>query len=141
MGAEAEAGAGADAEVAEPITLTHAPAAEPLMDAYAPDEELYSSVAEAEAAATRGRGRRRAGRRASTPAGAPRGGGSRRSGGAEAEGRVFRGRAGPSHSAAVRLSSVMPSRACSSSTIRRARSVSDTSIASGDASATALRRA
>lgn len=47
----------------------------------------------------------------------------------------------PVHSAAVSLSSVMPRRACSSSTIRRASSVSDTSIASGEASATALRRA
>ncbi|MGW4656800.1 Rne/Rng family ribonuclease, partial [Streptomyces sp. NPDC004279] len=39
---------------------------------FAPDEELYSSVAEAEAAASRGRTRRRATRRASAPAGAPR---------------------------------------------------------------------
>ncbi len=73
---EVETEAEVAAEVAEPIAL--APAE------FAPDEELYSSVAEAEAAATRGRGRRRASRRASAPAGAPRGGGSRRSGGAEA---------------------------------------------------------
>jgi ribonuclease E len=73
---EVETEAEVAAEVAEPIALTPAE--------FAPDEELYSSVAEAEAAATRGRGRRRAGRRASAPAGAPRGGGSRRSGGVEA---------------------------------------------------------
>ncbi|WP_031053454.1 Rne/Rng family ribonuclease, partial [Streptomyces sp. NRRL WC-3774] len=73
---EVETEAEVAAEVAEPIALTPTE--------FAPDEELYSSVAEAEAAATRGRGRRRAGRRASAPAGAPRGGGSRRSGGAEA---------------------------------------------------------
>ncbi|WP_408055659.1 Rne/Rng family ribonuclease [Streptomyces apricus] len=53
------------AEVAEPVAL-----AEP---EFVPDEELYSSAAEAEAAATRGgRSRRRASRRASSPAGAPR---------------------------------------------------------------------
>ncbi|MYT05793.1 MULTISPECIES: ribonuclease E/G, partial [Streptomyces] len=73
---EVETEAELAAEVAEPIALTPTE--------FAPDEELYSSVAEAEAAATRGRGRRRASRRASAPAGAPRGGGSRRSGGAEA---------------------------------------------------------
>lgn len=73
---EVETEAEVAAEVAEPIALTPAE--------FAPDEELYSSVAEAEAAATRGRGRRRTSRRASAPAGTPRGGGSRRSGGAEA---------------------------------------------------------
>ncbi|MBW8820002.1 MAG: ribonuclease E/G, partial [Streptomyces sp.] len=73
---EVETEAELAAEVAEPIALTPAE--------FAPDEELYSSVAEAEAAATRGRGRRRSSRRASAPAGAPRGGGSRRSGGFEA---------------------------------------------------------
>ncbi|MFE2214618.1 Rne/Rng family ribonuclease, partial [Streptomyces canus] len=73
---EVETEAEVAAEVAEPIALTPAE--------FAPDEELYSSVAEAEAAATRGRGRRRSSRRASAPAGAPRGAGSRRSGGAEA---------------------------------------------------------
>ncbi|MFC9955517.1 Rne/Rng family ribonuclease, partial [Streptomyces prasinus] len=52
------------AETAEPIAL---PAPE-----YTPDEELYSSAAEAEAAASRGRGRRRTSRRASAPAGTPR---------------------------------------------------------------------
>ena len=52
------------AEAAEPVALP-----EP---EFVPDEELYSSAAEAEAAATRGRSRRRAGRRASAPAGAPR---------------------------------------------------------------------
>ncbi|MFC8364298.1 Rne/Rng family ribonuclease, partial [Streptomyces griseorubiginosus] len=71
---EVETEAELAAEVAEPISL--APTE------FAPDEELYSSVAEAEAAATRGRGRRRTSRRASAPAGAPRAG-SRRSGGSE----------------------------------------------------------
>ncbi|MGW0655261.1 Rne/Rng family ribonuclease, partial [Streptomyces umbrinus] len=52
------------AEAAEPVALP-----EP---EFVPDEDLYSSAAEAEAAATRGRSRRRAGRRASAPAGAPR---------------------------------------------------------------------
>ncbi|MEV7451606.1 Rne/Rng family ribonuclease [Streptomyces nigra] len=61
---EAETEAEVAAEVAEPTAL-----AEP---AFAPDEELYSSVAEAEAAARGGRSRRRGGRRASAPAGAPR---------------------------------------------------------------------
>ncbi|KUO22362.1 Rne/Rng family ribonuclease, partial [Streptomyces dysideae] len=61
---EAETEAEVAAEVAEPVALT-----EP---AFAPDEELYSSVAEAEAAVGRGRSRRRAGRRASAPAGAPK---------------------------------------------------------------------
>jgi ribonuclease E len=62
---EAESEAEVVAEVSEPVAL-------PEPD-FAPDEELYSSVAEAEAAAGRGRSRRRAGRRASAPAGAPRG--------------------------------------------------------------------
>ncbi|MEV6028908.1 Rne/Rng family ribonuclease, partial [Streptomyces sp. NPDC052036] len=57
-----------EAEVAAEIA---APAALP-EPAFAPDEELYSSVAEAEAAASRGRSRRRVTRRASAPAGAPR---------------------------------------------------------------------
>ncbi|POX48339.1 ribonuclease E/G, partial [Streptomyces sp. Ru71] len=62
---EAESEAEVAAEVAEPLALP-----EP---AFAPDEELYSSIAEAEAAASRGgRGRRRASRRASAPAGTPR---------------------------------------------------------------------
>jgi ribonuclease E len=52
------------AEVAAPVAL-----AEP---DFVPDEELYSSAAEAEAAATRGRGRRRATRKVSAPAGAPK---------------------------------------------------------------------
>ncbi|MBK3635959.1 Rne/Rng family ribonuclease, partial [Streptomyces sp. MBT97] len=73
---ETESEAEVAAEVAEPIALAS--------PEFAADEELYSSVAEAEAAATRGRGRRRAGRRASAPAGAPRGGQSRRAGGSEA---------------------------------------------------------
>ncbi|MFE1956322.1 Rne/Rng family ribonuclease, partial [Streptomyces sp. NPDC059524] len=51
------------AEAAEPLALP-----EP---EFRPDEELYSSPAEAEAAAGRGRSRRRATRRASAPAGAP----------------------------------------------------------------------
>ncbi|MFJ2826783.1 Rne/Rng family ribonuclease [Streptomyces sp. NPDC087263] len=53
------------AEVAAPV-----PFAQP---EFVPDEDLYSSAAEAEAAASRGRPRRRATRRASAPAGAPRG--------------------------------------------------------------------
>ncbi|MDC0766270.1 ribonuclease E/G, partial [Streptomyces sp. HD] len=61
---EAETEAEVAAEVAEPAAL-----AEP---AFAPDEELYSSVAEAEAAARGGRSRRRGGRRVSAPAGAPK---------------------------------------------------------------------
>ncbi|MCL6739460.1 Rne/Rng family ribonuclease, partial [Streptomyces neyagawaensis] len=52
------------AEVAEPLAL---PSPE-----FEPDEELYSSVAEAEAAVTRGRSRRRVTRRASAPSGAPK---------------------------------------------------------------------
>ncbi|MEU5180324.1 Rne/Rng family ribonuclease [Streptomyces longwoodensis] len=50
--------------VSEPVAL-------PSPD-FAPDEELYSSVAEAEAAASRGRSRRRTSRRASAPAGTPK---------------------------------------------------------------------
>ncbi|MFE3152746.1 Rne/Rng family ribonuclease [Streptomyces sp. NPDC059218] len=63
---EAEAGTEAElaAEVAAPVALP-----EP---EFVPDEELYSSPAEAEAAATRGRGRRRATRKATAPAGAPK---------------------------------------------------------------------
>ncbi|MFE7861411.1 ribonuclease E/G, partial [Streptomyces sp. NPDC057403] len=53
------------AEAAEPVALP-APVFEP-------DEELYSSVAEAEAAVRGGRSRRRTSRRASAPAGAPKG--------------------------------------------------------------------
>ncbi|WP_086731909.1 Rne/Rng family ribonuclease, partial [Streptomyces fradiae] len=71
----AEAEAGRPAEAPAPVAARRAeapaPAAEP-QQAFAPDEELYSSAAEAEAAASRGRTRRRAGRRASAPAGAPR---------------------------------------------------------------------
>lgn len=52
------------AEVAAPVPL-----AEP---EFVPDEELYSSAAEAEAAARGGRSRRRATRKASAPAGAPK---------------------------------------------------------------------
>ncbi|MBQ0983406.1 ribonuclease E/G [Streptomyces sp. F63] len=53
------------AEAAEPVALP-----EP---AFSPDEELFSSAAEAEAAASRvGRGRRRAVRKASAPAGPPK---------------------------------------------------------------------
>ncbi|MFC3261428.1 Rne/Rng family ribonuclease, partial [Streptomyces xanthochromogenes] len=52
------------AEIATPVAL-----AEP---EFVPDEELYSSIAEAEAAARGGRSRRRATRKASAPAGAPR---------------------------------------------------------------------
>ncbi|MGW6225250.1 Rne/Rng family ribonuclease, partial [Streptomyces olivaceus] len=63
--AETESEAEVAAEAAEPVALP-APG-------FTPDEELYSSAAEAEAAATRGRGRRRSGgRRASAPAGAPK---------------------------------------------------------------------
>ncbi|MEU1156543.1 Rne/Rng family ribonuclease, partial [Streptomyces sp. NPDC005918] len=61
----AETAAEVEAEAAAPVAL---PAPE-----FVPDEELYSSAAEAEAAASRGgRSRRRATRRASAPAGAPR---------------------------------------------------------------------
>ncbi|MFE4062270.1 Rne/Rng family ribonuclease, partial [Streptomyces sp. NPDC059096] len=51
------------AEVAAPVALSEPD--------FVPDEELYSSVAEAEAA-VRGRSRRRASRKASAPAGSPR---------------------------------------------------------------------
>ncbi|WP_327367410.1 Rne/Rng family ribonuclease [Streptomyces sp. NBC_01217] len=62
--AEVETEAEVAAEVAAPVALP-----EP---EFVPDEELYSSPAEAEAAASRGRGRRRATRKASAPAGAPK---------------------------------------------------------------------
>ncbi|MFI5767722.1 Rne/Rng family ribonuclease, partial [Streptomyces sp. NPDC051658] len=62
--AEVETEAEVAAEVAAPVALP-----EP---EFVPDEELYSSPAEAEAAATRGRGRRRATRKATAPAGAPK---------------------------------------------------------------------
>ncbi|MEV8105871.1 Rne/Rng family ribonuclease, partial [Streptomyces sp. NPDC088135] len=62
--AEVETEAELAAEVAAPVALP-----EP---EFVPDEELYSSPAEAEAAATRGRGRRRATRKATAPAGAPK---------------------------------------------------------------------
>lgn len=65
--AEIETEAEVAAEVAAPVAL-----AEPLSDTFVPDEELYSSAAEAEAAASRGRGRRRATRKATAPAGAPK---------------------------------------------------------------------
>ncbi len=58
--AEVETEAEVAAEVAAPVALP-----EP---EFVPDEELYSSPAEAEAAASRGRGRRRATRKASAPA-------------------------------------------------------------------------
>ncbi|MFE7311292.1 ribonuclease E/G, partial [Streptomyces sp. NPDC057546] len=61
---EVETEAEVAAEVAAPVALP-----EP---EFVPDEELYSSPAEAEAAATRGRGRRRATRKATAPAGAPK---------------------------------------------------------------------
>ncbi|WP_037660554.1 Rne/Rng family ribonuclease, partial [Streptomyces aurantiacus] len=62
---QTETAAEVAAEVAEPVALP-----EP---EFVPDEELYSSPAEAEAAASRGgRSRRRATRRASAPAGAPK---------------------------------------------------------------------
>ncbi|MFF1314191.1 Rne/Rng family ribonuclease, partial [Streptomyces sp. NPDC058320] len=62
---EVETEAEVAAEVAAPVAL-----AEP---EFVPDEELYSSPGEAEAAARGGRSRRRATRRASAPAGAPKG--------------------------------------------------------------------
>ncbi|MGW2849420.1 Rne/Rng family ribonuclease, partial [Streptomyces sp. NPDC001274] len=62
--AEAETEAEVAAEAAAPVALP-----EP---EFAPDEELYSSAAEAEAAVSRGRGRRRATRKATAPAGAPK---------------------------------------------------------------------
>ncbi|MFD4945759.1 Rne/Rng family ribonuclease [Streptomyces sp. NPDC058409] len=61
---EIETEAEVAAEVAAPVALP-----EP---EFVPDEELYSSPAEAEAAASRGRGRRRATRKATAPAGAPK---------------------------------------------------------------------
>ncbi|SCF73816.1 ribonuclease E, partial [Streptomyces sp. MnatMP-M17] len=61
--AEGETEAEVAAEVAAPAAL-----AEP---AFAPDEELFSSVAEAEAS-VRGRSRRRASRKATAPAGSPK---------------------------------------------------------------------
>jgi ribonuclease E len=69
---EVETEAEVAAEVAMPVPFAETPAAKPLMDTFRPDEDLYSSAAEAEAAATRGRSRRRTSRRASAPAGAPR---------------------------------------------------------------------
>ncbi|MET9953875.1 Rne/Rng family ribonuclease, partial [Streptomyces sp. NPDC006339] len=60
--AETETEAEVAAELAAPVALP---------EAIAPDEELYGSVAEAEAAATRGRGRRRATRRVSAPVASP----------------------------------------------------------------------
>jgi ribonuclease E len=62
---EAETEAEVAAEAAVPVALPS--------PGFAPDEELYSSAAEAEAAATRGRSRRRTTRRASAPAGSPSG--------------------------------------------------------------------
>ncbi|MGW6555331.1 Rne/Rng family ribonuclease, partial [Streptomyces sp. NPDC055051] len=59
---EAEASAETEAEVAAELA---APVAVPVP--IAPDEELYGSVAEAEAAATRGRGRRRVTRKVTAP--------------------------------------------------------------------------
>ncbi|EST22908.1 Rne/Rng family ribonuclease, partial [Streptomyces niveus] len=61
---ETESEAEVAAEAAAPVAL---PAPE-----FVPDEELYSSVAEAETAARGGRSRRRASRKASAPAGSPR---------------------------------------------------------------------
>ncbi|MFD4978284.1 Rne/Rng family ribonuclease, partial [Streptomyces sp. NPDC058383] len=61
---ESETEAEVAAEVAAPVALP-----EP---EFVADEELYSSPAEAEAAAGRGRGRRRATRKATAPAGAPK---------------------------------------------------------------------
>ena len=71
------------AEVAEPIALP-----EP---AFVPDEELYSSAAEAEAAARGGRSRRRGGRKATRPPVRRGGAGGR---GARGGGRRRRGRSG-----------------------------------------------
>jgi ribonuclease E len=62
---EVETEAEVAAEVAMPVPFAESE--------FRPDEDLYSSAAEAEAAATRGgRSRRRTSRRASAPAGAPR---------------------------------------------------------------------
>ncbi|MED7824261.1 Rne/Rng family ribonuclease, partial [Streptomyces chiangmaiensis] len=68
---ETEEIAEAEETEAEVAAEAAAPVAMPEPE-FAPDEELYSSVAEAEAAASRGRTRRRATRRASAPAGTPR---------------------------------------------------------------------
>ncbi|MER7177848.1 Rne/Rng family ribonuclease, partial [Streptomyces mesophilus] len=68
-----ESAAEVAAEVAAPVKLDEPSAAEPPMDTFRPDEELYSSAAEAEAAASRGRSRRRATRKATAPAGSPKG--------------------------------------------------------------------
>ncbi|MFJ6949512.1 ribonuclease E/G, partial [Streptomyces wuyuanensis] len=68
-GAEAPPSEDEESE-AEVAAEAAAPSALP-EPAFAPDEELYSSAAEAEAAASR-RGRRRASRKASAPAGAPK---------------------------------------------------------------------
>ncbi|MBP0462213.1 Rne/Rng family ribonuclease, partial [Streptomyces montanisoli] len=76
--ATAEAGPAQDAEPARTETAAEvaaevAPPAALPSPAFMPDEELYNSVAEAEAAASRGgRSRRRATRKASAPAGSPR---------------------------------------------------------------------
>ncbi|MDT9693728.1 Rne/Rng family ribonuclease [Streptomyces sp. P9(2023)] len=59
---EVETEAEVAAEIAAPVAVE---------EPFRPDEELYSSAAEAEAAATRGRGRRRATRKVSAPAGPP----------------------------------------------------------------------
>ncbi|MEV8407520.1 Rne/Rng family ribonuclease, partial [Streptomyces niveus] len=64
---ESESEAEVAAEAAAPVAL---PAPE-----FVPDEELYSSVAEAETAARGGRRRHRASRKASAPAGSPAGAG------------------------------------------------------------------
>ncbi len=70
---EAEAETEAPEPVALPVSSSELPASLEQGGApIAPDEELYSSVAEAEAAAARGRTRRRASRRVSAPAGAPK---------------------------------------------------------------------
>lgn len=61
---ETESEAEVAAEVAAPVALSS--------PEFVPDEELYSSVAEAETAARGGRSRRRASRKASAPAGSPR---------------------------------------------------------------------
>ncbi|MEV0039634.1 Rne/Rng family ribonuclease, partial [Streptomyces sp. NPDC050804] len=65
--AETEADVETEAEIAAEVAAPAA-LAEP---AFAPDEELFSSVAEAEAA-VRGRSRRRASRKATAPAGSPK---------------------------------------------------------------------
>ncbi|MEU3302444.1 Rne/Rng family ribonuclease [Streptomyces sp. NPDC006678] len=71
---EAQGAEAPPAEVEESEAEVAAEAAAPVAlpePAFAPDEELYGSAAEAEAAATRGR-RRRATRKATAPAGAPK---------------------------------------------------------------------